>query len=198
MVTESRRRQSEHVLDFRLNGLTVVCENLANPHNVGAVLRTCEAMGILNVYIVEEHVPSKLSPRVTSGADAWIGIHRYRRVRRALTDLQELGYRIYAATPEAGATVLEEIPCDAPLALLFGNEQDGITGEALEYADGTFTIPMYGFVGSLNVSAAAAIAVYSCSQRWRQIHGSGDLYGAQREAWHARYLEREQGRRDTL
>jgi len=188
----------EDVLSCRLNGLAVVCENLANPHNVGAVIRSCEALGILNVYIVEERGPSKLSPQVTAGADAWVGVHRYRRARRALGDLRALGYRVYAATPEADASDLEDIRCDAPLALLFGNEQDGITEEALEYADGTFTIPMYGFVGSLNVSAAAAIAVYTCSRRWRSIRGEGDLSPAQREEWRGRYLEQQQRRRGTL
>ncbi|MFO8033755.1 MAG: RNA methyltransferase [Candidatus Bipolaricaulota bacterium] len=188
----------EEVLGYRLNGLTVVCENFGDPHNVGAVVRTCEALGILNVYIVEEHLPCKLSKQVTAGADAWLDIHRYRRVKAALSDLREWGYRIYSATPEGSATDLEQVPCDAQLALVFGNEQEGITPEALGYSDGAFTIPMYGFVRSLNVSAAAAIAVHSCSRRWRSIRGSGDLSPSQRESWQTRYLERKQERSDSL
>ncbi len=193
MVTERRSRHTEAVLRHRLNGLTVICENFANPYNAAAVLRTCEAMGVLNVYIVEEHGPCEVSKQVTAGAERWLRIHRYRRVQAALTDLRASGHRIYAATPEQGTLELEEIPCAAPLALVFGNEREGVTSEALAQADGTFTIPMHGFVRSLNVSAAASISVYHCSRRLRDERGPGDLSPQEAEALRSAYLEGSQG-----
>lgn len=192
MVTDRRARQTEEVLQWRLSTLAVICENFGNPYNAAAVLRTCEAMGVLNVYIVEEEEPCELSAQVAASAERWLRIHRYRRVRAALTDLQAAGYRIYAATPDQRAQDLERVPCTAPLALVFGNEREGVTRDVLATADGTFTIPMYGFVRSLNVSAAASIAVYHCSRRFRSARGPGDLSPEDAEALRRAYLGREQ------
>ncbi len=192
MVTERRKCQIEAVLAQRLNGLVVVCEDFANPHNAAAVLRTCEAMGVLNIYIVEERAPTDLSRQVSAGAEKWINVHRFRRVKAAFEQLRGAGYRIVAATPEQGATVLDQLPFADRLALVFGNEGEGVSPQALSLADGTFTIPMHGFVPSLNVSAAAAIAVYHWAQRLREAHSCGDLTPNEIDALRNRYLHQSQ------
>ena len=190
MVTQARLERIDRVVAGRLKGLAVVCENFANPHNAAAILRTCEALGILNVYIVEELVPFEPSRAITQGADKWLSIRRFRRAERAFPELREGGYRIYAAMPGRGALPVEELPVEEPLALVFGNEKGGVSEKALKFCDGTFRIPMWGFVESFNVSVAAAISLYISARRRRAFLGAeGDLSPEEREALRERYIE---------
>ncbi len=189
MVTEERRKKIERVISGRLKGLACVCENFAKPHNAAAILRTCEALGILNVYVIEEDVPFEPSRTVTQGADKWLDVRRYRRAERAVEALREAGYALYAALPGRGSLPLEELPCDRPLALVFGAEATGISEKLLAACDGSFHIPMWGFSQSFNVSVAAAISLYHCSRRRREYLGRpGDLSPEEREALRERYL----------
>ncbi|NOX44488.1 MAG: RNA methyltransferase [Caldiserica bacterium] len=190
MVTRERMERIERVVAGRLKGLAVVCENFANPHNAAAILRTCEALGILNVYIIEELVPFEPSRAITQGAEKWLFVKRFRRAERAFPELKEAGYRVYAAMPGRGALAVEELPVGEPLALVFGNERDGVSAKALGFCDGTFRIPMWGFVESFNVSVAAAISLYISARRRRDLLGTeGDLTPREREALRERYVE---------
>lgn len=190
MVTQERLERIERVVAGRLKGLAVVCENFANPHNAAAILRTCEALGILNVYIIEELVPFEPSRAVTQGAEKWLSVKRFRRAERAFPELKEAGFRIYAAVPGKGAIPVEELPVEEPLALVFGNEKEGVSERALGFCDGTFRIPMWGFVESFNVSVAAAISLYISARRRRDLLGTdGDLAPEEREALRRRYIE---------
>lgn len=190
MVTQERREKIARVVSTRLKGLVAVCENFANPHNAAAILRTCEALGILRVYIIEELVPFEPSRAITQGAEKWLEIRRFRRAERAFPELKGEGFRIYAAMPAKGAIPVEELPVEEPLALVFGNEKEGISEKALEFCDGTFRIPMWGFVESFNVSVAAAISLYISARRRRELLGrEGDLSSREEEALMAHYLK---------
>jgi tRNA (guanosine-2'-O-)-methyltransferase len=190
MVTQERLERIEQVVAGRLKGLVMVCENFANPHNAAAILRTCEALGILNVYIIEEQVPFEPSRAVTQGAEKWLEVKRFRRAERAFSELKEKGYRIYIAMPGRGALPVEELPVGEPLALVFGNEKEGVSKKALGVCDGSFNVPMWGFVESFNVSVAAAISLYISARRRREILGSaGDLSPEEREALREKYIE---------
>ena len=193
MVTQERREKITRVVSSRLKGLVAVCENFANPHNAAAILRTCEALGVLNVYIIEELVPFEPSRAITQGAEKWLTVKRFRRAEKAFSELKEKGYRIYAAMPGKGAVAVEELPVGEPLALVFGNEKEGVSGKALSFCDGTFKIPMWGFVESFNVSVAAAISLYLSARRRRELLGKeGDLSPEERESLRRRYLELSQ------
>ncbi len=190
MVTQERREKIARVVSTRLKGLVAVCENFANPHNAAAILRTCEALGILNVYIIEELVPFEPSRAVTQGAEKWLKIKRFRRAEKAFPELKKEGFWIYAAMPGKGAIPVEELPVEEPLALVFGNEKEGVSKKALEFCDGTFRIPMWGFVESFNVSVAAAISLYISARRRRELLGrEGDLSSQEEEALMAHYLK---------
>lgn len=190
MVTEERRAKIERVIAGRLKGLACVCENFEKPHNAAAILRTCEALGILNVYIIEEDVPFQPARGVTQGAEKWLFLHRFRRAERALAALKEAGYALYAAVPGEGSLSLEELPVDRPLALAFGAEATGLSEKLLSVCQGTFRIPMWGFSQSLNVSVAAAIALYTCARARRERLGrAGDLSPEELSRLRARYQE---------
>lgn len=190
MVTRERLERIEKVVGSRLKGLAVVCENFANPHNAAAILRTCEALGILRVYIIEELVPFEPSRAVTQGAEKWLEVKRFRRAEVAFPEIKRAGYRIYAAMPGRGALSVEKLPVEKPLALVFGNEKEGVSEKALGFCDGTFRIPMWGFVESFNVSVAAAISLYISARRRREVLGSdGDLSPEEVDTLRERYLE---------
>jgi len=190
MVTESRMAKIEQVIEGRLSGIACVCENFEKAHNAAAILRTCEALGILNVYIIEEDFPFSPAKGVTQGAEKWLFLHRYRRAERALSAIRERGYRVYAAVPGEGSVTVDELPANEPLALVFGNEATGVSEKTRAMCDGAFSIPMWGFSQSLNVSVAAAISLYTCAQARRRVLGrKGDLSEEERAALRARYLE---------
>ena len=183
------KEKLQEILNARLGSIVPVCVNLENPHNASAILRTCEALGILEVFVIEEDFPFHPSPKVTQGAERWIRVRRFRRAEPAFQELKARGFRIFAATPQ-GNSVLEELPVDAPLALVFGNENEGLGPEILAQCDGTFRIPMFGFTESLNVSVAAGIALYFVSSARRRFLGKpGDLSPSAQTALLAAYLE---------
>ena len=181
------KEKLQEILNARLGSIVPVCVNLENPHNASAILRTCEALGILEVFVIEEDFPFHPSPKVTQGAERWIRVRRFRRAEPAFQELRARGFRIFAAMPN-GDSVLEELPVDAPLALVFGNENEGLGPEILAQCDGTFRIPMFGFTESLNVSVAAGIALYFVSSARRHRLGrEGDLSPIDQEELRKQY-----------
>lgn len=184
-----RSQRVREVLSSRLASIAAVCVNFEDPRNAAAVLRTCEALGILEVFVVEEDFPFEPTPKVTNGAEKWVRLRRFRRAGLALQELRARGFRIFAATPQ-GSLALEELPVDSPLALVFGNEKEGLSPEVLAQCDGTFRIPMFGFSQSLNVSVAAGIALYFVASARRRFLGkNGDLSPADQAALLAEYME---------
>ncbi len=184
-----RGERARQVAAARLGGVVVICANFQDPQNAAAVVRTCEALGILEVWVVEEEHPFVLSPRVTQGAEKWVRIRRFRRCEPALHELRCRDFRIFAATP-AGDLDVQELPVEAALALVFGNEAEGVGPEILAQCDGTFRIPMWGFSQSLNVSVAAGITLYLVATARRQrLRREGDLSPAEQEALGREYSE---------
>ncbi len=175
-----RWAKMERALNHRLGAVRVVIENLHHPHNLSAVMRTCEGLGVQHLHVVDTRENTVPSRRITLGAHKWLAIHRHDRFEECGRDLKTRGFRLYAAMLDPGAVALEEIPVDAPVALLFGNERDGVSPEARAWCDGAYTIPMYGFVQSFNVSVAVAVSLYSVTQRVRQRPDGGLLTAEER------------------
>lgn len=171
-VTDDRRARMEQVLGERTRYLTVVVEDVYQPHNASAVLRTCDCFGIQDVHIIENRNRYRLNPGVELGTAQWLTLHRYGRAEHntadALACLRAAGYRIVATSPHADDVPLAQFDLEAgPSALLFGNELDGLSSVALDAADEHLVIPMYGFVESLNISVSAAIVLHDLSSRLR-------------------------------
>ncbi|MBI4508880.1 MAG: RNA methyltransferase, partial [Deltaproteobacteria bacterium] len=174
-LTEERRARIERVLAERLSGLTVVIENLHDPHNGAAALRSVEACGLCELHVVEASEPFRFSARVSQGCEKWVSIRRHADFARCAKELHERGFALYAAVPGAERT-LHELDVSRPAALVFGNEHAGLTQSAVEACDGTFGIPMHGFTQSLNLSVSVAISVFDCAKRRRLALGrEGDL-----------------------
>lgn len=177
-LTEPRRAKMDAVLADRTRYLTVVVEDVYQPHNASAVLRTCDCFGIQDVHIIEKRNTYRLNPGVELGTAQWLTLHRYRDhedpLGAAVEELRGRGYRIVATTPHTNDTALPEFDLTAgPTALFFGNELDGLSETAIDLADEHLRIPMFGFVESFNISVSAAIVLHDLSTRLR---GSGIEY----------------------
>ncbi len=181
-VRPERWAKIEGVLNRRLGAVRVVVENLHHPHNMSAVLRTCEALGIQHVHAVETAEDFTFSRRITLGAHKWLSLHRHDAFSPCAAELKALGFRLYAAMLDPAALPLEEVPVDEPVALVLGNEKDGVSPAARALCDGAYIIPMAGFAQSFNISVAAAVSLYSITRRARELRPDGGLLGPEERA----------------
>lgn len=167
-ITENRLERMQTVLSQRTRYLTVVLENIYNPHNASAVLRSCEAFGVQDVHAIEISNKFEISRRVSQGSHNWLNLYRYNSSKQAVDNLHKKGYKVYFADPRPDYPDLANLPIDNKVALVFGQEKLGITDEMKEIADGGFRIPLYGFVESFNVSVACAISISQVTARIRE------------------------------
>jgi tRNA (guanosine-2'-O-)-methyltransferase len=172
-VTPARLERMRQVLAWRSRYLTVVLEDIYQPHNASAVLRTCDAFGIQDVHIIEKRNEYRVNPDVALGSAQWLTLHHYRKERSdslsVIQGLKAQGYKVIATAPHATGCSLYDYPlAEGRTALLFGTELTGISPEAMAAADGYVAIPMYGFVESFNISVSVAICLSELSTRMRQ------------------------------
>ena len=171
-VTESKKCRIEEVLANRTCHLTVVLEDIFQPHNASAVLRSCECFGLQNVHIIENRFEYRVNPDVTLGSTKWLHLHRYREegVNNTLACINKLksqGYRIAATTLGNESIALNDLPVDQKIALCFGTEEDGLTEEAIALSEYRVKIPMWGFTQSFNISVSAALCLFDLTTRMR-------------------------------
>ncbi|PLX41818.1 MAG: RNA methyltransferase [Deltaproteobacteria bacterium] len=175
IMTPRRMERLISVLEGRLGSLRLVVENLHDPHNMSAVVRSCEAFGVQHLHVVDSKGEFKLSRGITKGSHKWLDIHYYDSFTPCAKELKEAGFDLYAALLVDDAVALDEVPAMRPIALVLGNEHAGVSEEAQRLCDGAYTIPMHGFVQSFNISVAAAISLYSLSTRMRRELGERAL-----------------------
>lgn len=177
-VSARRRRRIERVLDQRLIGATVVLEHPQDPHNGAAVLRSCEALGLVHVHVIAGSAGFAFSHKVTQNAHKWLNVYLHGDTRSCLARLAGWGFRCLAAAPPTLGSRVNDDALDlaGPVALVFGNEHGGLSAEAFESCERRFHLPMYGFSESLNLSVSAALALSRLvAQRRARLGRPGDL-----------------------
>lgn len=158
VVTPERLQRIQEVVEGRTDDLVIVLDRVADPHNSSAVLRSADAFGVQCVHAIVGSHGFRASRGVSKGAQRWLDVSRYETAKACARRLKSDGYAIYVAAMD-GETTPEELHEEHRLAVVFGNEHRGVSPEMRALADGTFTIPMRGFVESLNISVAAAITL---------------------------------------
>ena len=171
LLLDDRRARIDAAAASRLGGLRVVIENLHDPHNGAAVLRSAEAFGVQRVEVIETVEPFRYSSTVTQGCEKWLDVVRHKTLASALAGLRADGFVLYAAVPGA-AVALDELDFSRPAAVMVGNEHEGLTPEAIAAADVRFGIPMHGLTQSLNLSVATALIVERASTLRRRALGA--------------------------
>ncbi len=171
-MTPNRYARLRAILDRRQPDLTVLMDNLAKPHNVSAVIRTCDAVGIAEIHAVSGAQSFKARRSSAGGTGRYVGVRLHASTEAAIDHLRSKGFRILAAhlTPEARD--FRGVDYTLPTAVLLGTEKDGVSAETALHVDGSIQVPIMGAVESLNVSVAAAIILYE-AQRQR---AAGRLY----------------------
>jgi len=170
MSTPKRFHRLRTVLDRRQPDLTVLLEDVQVPRNLAAILRSCDAVGVSEAHAVWPGGRLKISRPASGGNRKWLPVRKHRTLAVALEHLKGRGLRVLAAHPAPGAIPFREVDYTLPTALLLGNEDNGLTAEALAGADAIVAIPMEGMGISLNVSVAAALILFE-AQRQRRVAG---------------------------
>lgn len=170
-ISESRYERIMQVSANRTNHVAVVVENLYQSHNMSAVLRTSECLGIQNVHIIENKFQYKLSKEVSMGSDKWLNLHHYNTLENNTEDcirkVKSLGYKVVATMPAENDSMLDDVDISVPTAFLFGTELLGLTPQAVALADEFVKIPMYGFTESYNISVSVALTMMNVTERMR-------------------------------
>ena len=171
-MTPERREKLLSVLQKRQTNLTVVLENVFDPHNEAAVMRTCDSVGIQDVYVINNRKPlkKKWGFRSGSGAKKWLTIHQFTEPEECFKELRTSYSRILTTHLGSDSVSLYDIDFTGSIALVFGNERFGVSEEARALSDGNFVIPQCGIIQSLNISVACAVTLY---EAYRQKHLAG-------------------------
>ena len=196
-MTPERVQKMDDVLLKRQKGFTVVLEDVHDPHNISAVLRTCDSVGITEVYTINTVTPppNKMGKRTSAGARKWVTVHTFTDVDECMQQVKAKYEHIFATHLGEDAVDLYKLDLSGSVALVFGNEQMGLSDEILKYATGNFIIPQMGMVQSLNISVACAVTLYE-ALRQRSAKGMYDQAtfseaetAETRAFWHEREIE---------
>jgi tRNA (guanosine-2'-O-)-methyltransferase len=182
MVSDERKARLSRVVEARVGSVTVVLDSPRDPHNGAAVLRTCDALGIQRLYVVPGEDGFVAASNVTTGAERWVDTIRLSTPAHAVQELKRLGFTLLATHPR-GELVPSDLASFSRLALVMGNEHQGIRAELADASEARVRVPMNGFVESLNLSVCAAILLVAAT-RGR----AGDLDAGERKRLYARWL----------
>lgn len=171
-MTPERKQRLTSVLDKRQGNITVVLENVFDPHNISAVMRTCDAVGVQDIYILNTKIPrhKKWGAKSSSSAAKWLTIHQFENAEECFSSLRKHYSTILTTHLNSDAISLYSIDFTKSIALVFGNEHSGVSDEIRELADGNFIIPQVGTIRSLNISVACAVTLY---EAYRQKSNAG-------------------------
>lgn len=171
-MTPERKEKLLKVISQRQFNITVVLENVHDPHNVSAVMRTCDAVGIQEIYVLNSKIelPVKWGKRSSSSALKWVTINTFDNVEECVNSLRKKYSKILTTHLSDNSIKLYEIDFTESIALVFGNEKDGVSEEIRNMADGNFIIPQVGIIQSLNISVACAVSIYEAFRQKNNAH----------------------------
>ena len=175
MITKARSVLFKKVIANRQCDMTIILENIHDPHNIGAILRTCDSVGVGDIFVIntDERIPQEryIGVASASGSLKWMNIHFFDDIDLCIKQVRKKYSRILATHMSDSAISLYDMDLTCPVAVVFGNESEGLSEEIIRYVDGSIIIPQVGFVQSLNVSVACAITLY---EAFRQRHKKGN------------------------
>ncbi len=171
-MTPERHARIAEVVQNRQGNLTVVLENVHDPHNIGAVLRSCESVGLVEIFVLysEPHLREErlaLGKKTSAGARKWVDVHFYTDTEACFAHVRSKYDRVWGTHLGEEAVDLYALDLTQSVALVFGNEHEGLSKQVLAHCDGNFVIPQMGFVRSLNISVACAVSLYEALRQRR-------------------------------
>jgi tRNA (guanosine-2'-O-)-methyltransferase len=199
-LTDRRKQLFENVIKYRTRHITVVLEDIYQPHNASAALRSCDLTGVQDVHIIENKNSYEINPDVAMGSFKWLNLYQYNETEfntlTAFKKLKKQGYRIIATTPHKNDQTLNDISLEGKIALVYGTELTGLSDVAIANADEFLRIPMYGFTESYNISVSVALTLYTLIERLRQSDIAWGLSEEEKEdillEWSRRSIKRSE------
>jgi tRNA (guanosine-2'-O-)-methyltransferase len=181
MITEARAEKLRNLAANRQENLTLILENIYDPHNLGAVLRTCDSVGISEIYALYTIESAEILEKIaghksSSGAKKWVDVHVFDDAKKCFDAVREKYKLIYGTHLAADSIGLYELDLSQSIALVFGNEHRGMSDDALSMVDGNFIIPQSGLTKSLNISVACAVSLYEAKRQRITKHMYGNLF----------------------
>jgi tRNA (guanosine-2'-O-)-methyltransferase len=178
LMTPERERRITNVLDKRQDNLVVVLENVFDPHNISAVMRTCDAVGVQDIVVLNSRIPphKKWGAKSSSSAAQWLTIHQYTDTAACWDMLRKKVDMIFTTHLGSDSVSLYDMKLTGRIALVFGNEHSGVSDEIRALSDGNFLIPQVGIIQSLNISVACAVTLYEAF-RQKSIAGQYERSG---------------------
>jgi tRNA (guanosine-2'-O-)-methyltransferase len=191
-MTPERKDKISSVLDKRQDDITVVLENVFDPHNISAVMRSCDAVGVQDIYILNTKIPrhKKWGAKSSSSAAKWLTIHQFENAEECFSVLRKTYSTILTTHLSTDAVDLYSVDLTRSVALVFGNEHSGVSDEIRALADGNFIIPQSGIIRSLNISVACAVSLY---EAFRQKTNAGHYQQRKLDETRYRLLSNEWG-----
>lgn len=171
-MTPQRKERITKVLQNRQPDLTLIMENVHDPHNISAVMRTCDAVGIQELYVLNNQINThkRFGKKSSASAAGWLTIHQFTNTQVCVEAVRKKYNKLYATHLGEQAVSLYQLDLTEPVALVFGNEHAGVSADLLAHCNGNFIIPQVGMVQSLNISVACAVSLY---EAFRQRHAKG-------------------------
>lgn len=174
-MTPHRHQRIESVLAKRQNNLTVVLENVFDPHNISAVMRSCDAVGVQEIYVLSNRTPphKRWGPRSSSSAAKWLTVHQFTDLEECFAQVRSRYSTILTTHLGESSANLYDLDLTQSVALVFGNEHFGVSEDVRALADSNFNIPQVGMIQSLNISVACAVTLYE-AYRQKSLAGHYD------------------------
>jgi tRNA (guanosine-2'-O-)-methyltransferase len=199
-ITDHKKDLIDKVLANRTNYITVALEDIYQPHNASAVIRSADCFGIQNVHIIEGRNTYEVNPQVVRGSEKWLNIKKYEgeanNSASCFAELRAKGYKLVGTSPHASGYTLQDYQIKEPLALIFGTEETGLSDFAMGEVDDFIRIPMYGFTESFNLSVSAAICLYQLTSNLYSSELPWQLSDAEKEeirlSWYKKVVRRSE------
>ncbi len=184
-MTPERFEKIQRVVKNRRFDITVVLENVHDPHNIAAVLRTCDAVGISEVYTIDsvKRLSGRLGKKSSSSASKWVKVHHFDDMQAAVQAIRSKYERMVCTHLNSEAVSIYDMDFTGSIALVFGNEHAGVTDELRAVCDGNFIIPQIGMISSLNISVACAVTIYEAYRQRSDINYSEKFAVEKQNLW---------------
>ncbi len=194
-ITDRRQEVLERVLSQRTRHIALVLEDIYQSQNTSAAVRTCECLGIQDIHIIEKQSAYSVNQSVLKGSNKWLDIKKYKSKEQNATalcyqQLREEGYEILVTDPSADGMPIDQVNIDNKVALVMGNELEGISDYALQNADQKVNIPMYGFTESFNISVSAAIGLNTLVSKLRSSDVTWHLTNDEKQTIRLQWLRK--------
>ncbi len=197
-VTPHKKEVIDNVLAQRTRHLTVVLEDLYHPHNISAVIRTCDCFGVQDLYITQRLHEYDINPNVVRGASKWVTLNKFERQKNTsvvcFEELKSKGYRLVGTTPDRDSVSMEMLDISLKTALVFGTELGGLSEYARDEVEEMVHVPMYGFTESFNISVSAALLLQHLMGRLKTMNLDWGLTDEEKDElkfeWYQRIVKR--------